>query len=214
MYVHCTYGYVRTLYVRTRTSKKLSLRMLSVPNPYVRACTYNVRTLYVHLPAGQEVVMQGTVMAAVMCARLIDTATENLENVGAGVQYGKVRVTTQMFQDDILQSSTNEETTQRVAVANEVFQDTNRMGFNMGKTQMMCIPQKQGQQQTVRINNQDFGRCTQYKYLGDHLHNKNNLDLNIEKKRETSTDGHDRNNSSHQANEHPRKRLTNKAKTV
>ena len=42
MYVHCTY----------RTSKKLSFRMLSVPNPYVRACTYNVRTLYVHLPAG------------------------------------------------------------------------------------------------------------------------------------------------------------------
>ena len=52
MYVHCTYGYVRTLYVRTRTSKKLSFRMLSVPNPDVRACTYNVRTLYVHLPAG------------------------------------------------------------------------------------------------------------------------------------------------------------------
>ena len=130
----------------------------------------------------QEVVMQGTVMAAVMCARLIDTATENLENVGAGVQYGEVRVTTQMFQDDILQSSTNAETTQRAAVANEVFQDTSRMRFNMGKTQMMCIPQKQGQQQTVRINNQDFGRCTQYKYLGDHMHNKNNLDLNIEKR--------------------------------
>ena len=54
MYVHCMYGYVRTLYVRTRTSKKLSFRMLSVPNPYVRACTYNVRTLYVHLPAGWE----------------------------------------------------------------------------------------------------------------------------------------------------------------
>ena len=88
----------------------------------------------------QEVVMQGTVMAVVMCARLIDTATENLENVGAGVQYGEVRVTTQMFQDDILQSSTNAETTQRAAVANEVFQDTYRMRFNMGKTQMMCIP--------------------------------------------------------------------------
>ena len=130
----------------------------------------------------QEVVMQGTVKAAVMCARLIDTATENLENVGAGVQYGEVRVTTQMFQDDILQSSTNAETTQRAAIANEVFQDTNRMKFNMGKTQMMCIPHKLGQKQAVRINNQEFSRCTQYRYLGDHLHTKNNLDLNLEKR--------------------------------
>ena len=32
--------------------------MLSVPNPYVRACTYNVRTLYVHLPAGYLSVVQ------------------------------------------------------------------------------------------------------------------------------------------------------------
>ena len=54
LYVHCMYGYVRTLYVRTRTSKKLSLRMLSVPNPFVRACTYNVHTLYLHLLAGMD----------------------------------------------------------------------------------------------------------------------------------------------------------------
>ena len=52
MYVHCTYGYVRTLYVRTRTSKKLSFRMLSVLNPYVRACTYNVRTFTYICPLG------------------------------------------------------------------------------------------------------------------------------------------------------------------
>ena len=44
MYIHCTYGPVRP--------KKLSFQMLSVPNPYVRACTYNVRTLYIHLPTG------------------------------------------------------------------------------------------------------------------------------------------------------------------
>ena len=129
----------------------------------------------------QEVVMQGTVMAAVMCAKMIDTATENLENVGAGIQYGEVRITSQMFQDEILQSSTTTETTQKAALANEIFQDTNRMRFNMEKSQMMCIPQKQGIEQTVRLNNQEFSRYTQYKYLGDHLHTKNNLDINLEK---------------------------------
>ena len=57
----------------------------------------------------QEVVMQGTVKAGVMCAKLIDTDTENIENVVEGIQYGEVRITMQMFQDDILQSSTNTE---------------------------------------------------------------------------------------------------------
>ena len=86
-------------------------------------------------------------------------------------------MTTQINQDDILQSSTNADTTHRAAIANEVLQDTNRMRFNMVKTQMMCIPQKQ----TVRINNQGFSRCIQFKYLGGHLHTKNNL-TNLEKR--------------------------------
>ena len=56
------------------------------------------------------------------------------------------------------------------------------MRFNLGKMQMMCIPKNQGQKQTVRINNQEFSRCTQYKYLGEHLHTKNNLNINLEKR--------------------------------
>ena len=39
-----------------------------------------------------EVVMQGTVMAAIMCAKLIDTAKEIVETGGGGIQYGDVRI--------------------------------------------------------------------------------------------------------------------------
>ena len=50
-----------------------------------------------------KVVMQGTVMATIMCAKLIDTAKEIAETGGDGIQHGEVRIPTQMFQDDILQ---------------------------------------------------------------------------------------------------------------
>ena len=95
----------------------------------------------------------------------------------------------------------------RAAIANEVFRDTNRMKFNMGKTQMMCIPHKLGQKQTVRINNQEFSRCTQYRYLGDHLHTKN------KREKQAQIDIIEIIAITKQMN-NPGKRRTNKAKTV
>ena len=38
--------------------------MLSIPNLYVQACTYNVRTLYVHLPAGMIVSYKSYILNA------------------------------------------------------------------------------------------------------------------------------------------------------
>ena len=34
----------------------------------------------------------------------------------------------------------------------------------------------------IKINNQEMGSCSQYKYLGDNLNYKNNLDVNLEKR--------------------------------
>ena len=45
-----------------------------------------------------EVVMQATVMAGIMCSKLIDSAKEIVETGGGGVQCGEVRIPTQVFQ--------------------------------------------------------------------------------------------------------------------
>ena len=49
-----------------------------------------------------NVVMQGIVMAGIMCAKLIDTAKKIVETGGGGVQYGETGIPSQMVQDDIL----------------------------------------------------------------------------------------------------------------
>ena len=49
--------------------------MLSVPNLYVRACTYNVRTLYVHLPAGNTLTIIPSLMMTYFTKKWPDFAS-------------------------------------------------------------------------------------------------------------------------------------------
>ena len=59
--------------------------------------------------------------------------------------------------------------------------------------------------------------CTEYKYLGDHLNEKNNYMTTIEKRTKQEMMKYTRqhgNNGSNKRNEHSRKRNTNKAKTA
>ena len=128
-----------------------------------------------------EVVMQGTVMAGIMCAKLIDTAKEIVET--GGVQYGEIKIPSQMFQDDIFQTSVNDRISVKTAAANEFFQNANRMKFNMQKSQMMMVHKKKLPKLLgIRINNQEMASCSLYKYLGDNINCKNNLDVNLEKR--------------------------------
>ena len=130
-----------------------------------------------------KVVMQGTVMAGMMCAKLIDTGKEIVETGGGGVQYGEIRISALMFQDYILQTSINDRISVKTAAANELFQNANRMKFNMQKSQVMMVhKRKLPKLPDIRINSQEMGSCSQYKYLGDNLNCKTNLDVNIEKR--------------------------------
>ena len=47
---------------------------------------------------------------------------------------------------------------------------------------MMVHKKKLPKLPDIRINNQEMSSCSQYKYLGDNLNCKNNLDVNIEKR--------------------------------
>ena len=115
--------------------------------------------------------------------KLIDTAKEIVETGGGGAQYGEIRISSQMFQDDILQTSINDRISVKTAAANKLFQNANRMKFNMQKSQVMMVHKKKlPKLPDIRINNQEIGSCSQYKYLGDNLNCKNNLDVNIEKR--------------------------------
>ena len=129
-----------------------------------------------------EVVMQGTVLAALICANMIDTVTETIKNVGGGIKFGRTKITSLIFQDDILQPAVTEDRARRAAMACETFQDANRMRFNMKKTQMMTLRAKKGNGNKIQINKQEMTECTEYKYLGDHLNEKNNYKTTIEKR--------------------------------
>ena len=74
-----------------------------------------------------------------MCAKLIDTAKEIVETGGGGIQYSEVRIPTQMFQDDILQTSVNDRISIKTEAANKLFQNANSMKFNMQKSQVMMV---------------------------------------------------------------------------
>ena len=93
-----------------------------------------------------------------------------METGGGGVQYGEIRIPSHMFQDDILQTSLNDRISVKTAAVNELFQNTNRMKFNMQ------VPSDDGAKlpklPAIRINNQEMGSCLQYKYLGDILNCK------------------------------------------
>ena len=65
----------------------------------------------------REVVMQGSVLAAIM----IDEMTECLVLARGGTHFGKVPVPTQSFQDDIMQMSVSRATTEKSTIACEVF---------------------------------------------------------------------------------------------
>ena len=47
---------------------------------------------------------------------------------------------------------------------------------------MMVHKNKMPKLPDIKINNQEMGRCSQYKCLGDNLNYKNNLDVNLEKR--------------------------------
>ena len=88
-----------------------------------------------------------------------------------------------MFQDDILQTSVNDRILVKTAASNELFQIANRLKFNMQKSQVMMVHKKKlPKLPDIRINNQEMGSCSQYKYLGDNINCKNNLDVNLEKR--------------------------------
>ena len=53
----------------------------------------------------------------------------------------------------------------------------------MQKSQVMMVHQKElPKLPNIRINNQEMGSCSQYKYLRDNINCKNNLDVNLEKR--------------------------------
>ena len=53
----------------------------------------------------------------------------------------------------------------------------------MQKSQVMMVHKKKlPKLPDIRINNKEMGSCSRYKYLGDNINCKNNLDVNLEKR--------------------------------
>ena len=67
-------------------------------------------------------------------------------------------------------------------IACEVFQKTNKMSFNMKKSQIMMVKKRgKTEKSNTTLNGQPMSECDQYCYLGDNIDGRNSPKANLEK---------------------------------
>ena len=92
-----------------------------------------------------EIVKQGTVLAAKICSNTVDKLNHKLLQKGYGISIGDVKIPNMAFQDDIAQINTNnqeksnQENVKQCIRVTEAFQHKKRMKFNASKTQVMKL---------------------------------------------------------------------------
>ena len=125
------YGYVRTLYVRTRTSKKLSFRMLSVPNPYVH-CTYIC-------PLGSCGIHQSGVLSLVKYLVFIDEVLVKLEQSNLCCVIENVPSSPAGYADDLAMATVSKMLTDMVHDMLKDYGKKWRFKFNASKSAVMVF---------------------------------------------------------------------------
>ena len=130
-----------------------------------------------------EIVKQGTVLAAKICSNTVDKLNHEMMAAGCGIYIGNTLIPNLAFQDDLAQVSISMEKARKGLQITEAFQDKKCMKFNASKTQVMILNRKLTDlPRTLRLNNQIVPECRTYKYLGDILNDHHTYDDLIAKR--------------------------------
>jgi len=121
----------------------------------------------------KQIVKQGTVLAANICANSVDKLNNESRSGGIGAIVGNVNVPNLAFQDDIAQVNISTKTAEKQLMITESFQRAKKMKFNELKTQTMTIQNGQKNPPKLELNGTVIPKCSKYKYLGDIFNDKN-----------------------------------------
>ncbi len=126
--------------------------------------------------AAKEVVKQGTILAANICANSVDKLNVKFRKDNIGLKVGSLAIPNLAFQDDIAQANISYRSVTNSLTLTETFQNAKKMKFNDQKTKAMIVTKKKSQTSKLTLNKNEIKYCDSYKYLGDILNRKNTYD--------------------------------------
>ena len=101
-----------------------------------------------------------------------------------GINLGQIKIPYLLYQDDILLISVNKTTMNSMLKIAQYFQDKNLLRYNADKSQYICTNFNRTNQDEVKVNldNLPVKQTAKYKYLGNIVNRKCNLDDTINDK--------------------------------
>ena len=123
-------------------------------------------------------------MGCTISANFINKGFGEINDDSMGINPGQIKIPYLLYQDDILLIAVNKTTMNSMLEIAQDFQDKNLLRYNADKSQYICTKfdrTKQGDVK-VKLNNLPMKQTAKYKYLGNIVNEKCNLDDTINDK--------------------------------
>ena len=121
------------------------------------------------------ILMQGTVLAAILCANNLDEVSQVANLIRCGINMYGIQIKCLTFQDDIISPNSSIRNAKNFASIGEQFQDIKKLKYNIGKSAIIKTKGKaeiKCKKEKIVINEEELEERDYYRYLGDEL-NKN-----------------------------------------